>query len=79
MPDRITKFIKSLDKKTRSKLRQKLLALKKDPFSAKDVKKLKVSGDINAYRLRMGKIRIIYKVVGGEVEVIDIDYRGNIY
>lgn len=79
MPDRITKFIKSLDKKTRSKLKQKLLALKRDPFSAKDVKKLKVSGNINAYRLRMGKIRIIYRMVNREVEIIDIDYRGNIY
>lgn len=78
MPDRITKFIRSLDDKTRKKLKKNLLALKKDPFKAKNVKKLKNYPE-NAYRFRMGKIRIIYQINQEGVEIIDIDYRGNIY
>ncbi len=78
MPDKISKFINALDKKTRNRLKQKLLELKKDPFRLSGVKKLKGWGD-NVLRLRMGKIRIIYRVKKEDIEVIDIDYRGNIY
>lgn len=55
-----------------------MLQLKQDPFQAPGVKRLKVWGK-DFYRLRLGKIRIIYKLTDGDVEVIDIDYRGNIY
>ncbi|MEK7171547.1 MAG: type II toxin-antitoxin system RelE/ParE family toxin [Patescibacteria group bacterium] len=79
MPDKITKFIESLDKKIKAKLKAKLLLLKQNPFDMKDVKKLHGVGE-NMYRLKIGKIRVIYKVNGnGGVEIIDIDYRGNIY
>lgn len=79
MPDKITKFIESLDKKLKAKLKEKLIVLKKDPFGMKGVKKLQGINE-NIYRLRVGKIRIIYKVhVNNFVEIIDIDYRGNIY
>lgn len=78
MPDRITKFIDSLNEKTRRQLKAKLLALKKSPFSTKGVKKMQ--GGENIFRLRMGKIRIIYRIVSNnDIEVVDIDYRGNIY
>ncbi len=78
MPDKITKFIASLDNKTRARLKAKLLELKTNPFAAKNVKKLQGRGE-NAYRFRMGKIRIVYRVIGKDVEIIDMDYRGNIY
>ena len=78
MTDRITKFINSLDKTTKDRLKEKLLSLKKDPYGTKDVKKLESSQN-NIYRLRLGKIRIIYKLIGTEIEIVDIDYRGNIY
>jgi mRNA interferase RelE/StbE len=79
VPDKITKFIKSLSAKVREQLKSKLLDLKKNPFGMKGVKKLK-SGSGDFYRLRMGKIRIIYRVIGENgVEITDIDYRGNIY
>lgn len=32
MPDKITKFINSLDKVTRKRLKQRLLAVKNDPY-----------------------------------------------
>ncbi|MBI4994907.1 type II toxin-antitoxin system RelE/ParE family toxin [Candidatus Peregrinibacteria bacterium] len=79
MPDKITKFIESLDKKTKAKLKEKLIALKQNPFGMKGVKKIQ-GVDENMYRLRIGKIRVIYRVHDDKlVEIIDIDYRGNIY
>lgn len=78
MPDKITKFIEALNEKIRRQLKAKLLGLKQSPFNAKGVKKLQGWGE-NAYRLRMGKIRIIYRITANDIEIIDIDYRGNIY
>ena len=78
MPDKISKFIQALNAKTRARLKKKLLAIKLQPFQGQDIKKLKGATE-DIYRLRMGKIRIVYRVRDGEVEVVDIDYRGNIY
>jgi mRNA interferase RelE/StbE len=77
MTDKIQKFLHSLDKKTKAKLEKRLAQLKKSPFKGNDIKKLK--GYNNLYRLRLGKIRIIYQIANTNVEIIDIDYRGNIY
>lgn len=77
MPDRIIKFIESLNEKMRRQLKAKLTALKKSPYTTKGVKKMK--GGENIYRLRMGKIRIIYQILNHDIEILDIDYRGNIY
>jgi mRNA interferase RelE/StbE len=78
MPDKISKFIASLDKKTKDRLKAKLIQLKQDPFSnLQDVKKL--HGCSNVYRLRMGKIRIIFSIIDKDIQISDIDYRGNIY
>ena len=58
--------------------KKKLELLKKAPYAMQGVKKLE--GEEHLYRLRMGKIRIIYKIlIDHEIEVMDIDYRGNIY
>ncbi|PIZ76249.1 type II toxin-antitoxin system RelE/ParE family toxin [Candidatus Peregrinibacteria bacterium CG_4_10_14_0_2_um_filter_38_24] len=78
MPDKITKFIKALDEKTRSRLKEKLLEVKKNPFSSGDIKKLQGTSE-NLYRLRLGKIRVVYKILKSDIEIVDIDYRGNIY
>lgn len=77
MPDKITKFINSLNEKIRKQLKTKLEDLKKSPFTMKGVKKME--GTDGIYRLRMGKIRIVYKIAKNGIEIIDIDYRGNIY
>lgn len=78
MTDKIQKFINSLDQKRRLQLKQKLLDLKQNPFHAPHIKKLK--GEFNGcWRLRLGDIRVIYRVDTGQVEIVDIDYRGNIY
>ena len=78
MTDKISKFIDSLDLKTKARLKEKLKQLKQNPFAMTGVKKLVNSGGA-AYRLRIGKIRIIYVVNNGDIEIIDIDFRGNIY
>lgn len=78
MPDKLQKFIASLDERMRRKLKDKLIQLKSSPFTMKGVKKLHGWG-ANAYRLRVGDIRVIYSVNGNDVEIIDMDFRGNIY
>jgi mRNA interferase RelE/StbE len=79
MPDKITKFIKSLNKKTRERLKARLITLRKDPYkSSNDIKKLQGYKE-NYYRLRMGDIRIIYTINNNGIDYVDIDYRGNIY
>lgn len=78
MPDKITKFLNSLDKKTRERIKKKLLEIYKNPYDLHQVKKMKAWGK-TVYRLRVGNIRIIYQVIGEEIEIIDIDFRGNIY
>lgn len=79
MTDKIKKFFDSQDAKTKARLRQKLEEVKKNPFAGKNIKKMVGYGK-NVFRLRVGDIRVVYLVKGaGSVEILDIDYRGNIY
>ena len=79
MPDKITKFIASLDSRMRKRLALRLKELKTSPYeNVGDIKKLKGTAK-NVYRLRLEKIRIIYLIAGRDIEIVDIDYRGNIY
>lgn len=78
MTDRITKFLDSLDAKTRQRLGVRMTELRNNPLQARGVKKLK-GWPYDAYRLRVGDIRIIFTLRNKEVEIVDIDYRGNIY
>ncbi|MCA9374579.1 type II toxin-antitoxin system RelE/ParE family toxin [Candidatus Peregrinibacteria bacterium] len=79
MPDKITKFVNALDAKTRKRLKERLKSLRENPLArSQDVKKLKGWGK-NTYRLRMGDIRIIYRLNDSKVAIIDIDFRGNVY
>ena len=75
--DKIQKFIKRLSK-TQSQLLAKVLldiiALK---LTSYDVKKMK--GFKDYYRLRVGKIGIVFRKLKKESLVIDIDFRGGIY
>jgi len=77
MTDRIEKFKKSLSPEMRRKLKDKLRELSLSPLSMSNIKKLK--GCDNLYRLRFGKIRIIYKLTDGKAEVLSINYRDKAY
>lgn len=79
MTNKIQKFFDSQDAKTREKLKSKLAELKKNPFSGKNVKRMAGYGK-NVFRLRVGDIRVIYLVNrDSSIEILDINYRGNIY
>ncbi len=78
MTDKIDKFLNSLDEKKHQRLKTRLIRIKKDPHGIAGAKKLRGFGS-HVYRVRMGKIRVIYQVLADEVQIIDIDYRGNIY
>jgi mRNA-degrading endonuclease RelE of RelBE toxin-antitoxin system len=80
MSDKIQKFLLSLDKNLREKLKLRIKKLREDPHNISgelDIKKLK--GGENLFRLRHGKIRVIYKITKTKIKIIDIDYRGNSY
>lgn len=81
------KFLGNLSKKEQQKIKQKLKYLvdainenNTIPFQQLNIKTL--TGKWKGYlRLRVGKIRIIFRVdnIDKEIFVYEIDYRGNIY
>ncbi len=84
---RAVKFLNKLSTKEQAKIKQKLRDLISEinnnnniPFQKLNIKTL--SGEWKDYlRMRIGKMRIIFKVysVENEIFIYDIDYRGNIY
>jgi mRNA interferase RelE/StbE len=44
-----------------------------------DIKKMKGKKLANLFRLRVGKYRIIYKMDGDIIKILDVDTRGDIY
>lgn len=85
---RAVKYLKKLDAKTAERVREKILQLLSMlevegviPFNELDVKKLKGQWD-GYFRLRVGQIRVIFTLVGEELEILliyDINVRGSIY
>ena len=77
---RAIKFLDKIDKRERHKIILKIDQLQKNSFSkALDIKRLanvKIS-----YRLRVGKIRLIFDINESEkiIYITKIDYRGNVY
>ena len=73
------KFLDKLDNTRRTFIYEKLSSLKDFPEVNMDIKKMK--GMDNIYRIRIGKIRIIFDVDKNEsiITIVNIDFRGNIY
>lgn len=75
------KFLNSQTFAVKSNIRQKLNLLKENPHSHKrlDIKKLKDTQEY--YRLRIGSIRIIYKIIDKELTILatNAGNRGDIY
>jgi len=68
-------YLESLDFKTRNRIVKGI-----DQLPGKgDIKKMKGKKINNIFRLRVGKYRIIYQSEKGQLKVIDIDTRGDIY
>ena len=68
-------YLKVLDAKKKDRIKEVILILEKDPvpFKACDVSKLK--GYDNAYRIRLGDLRIVYEILWHE-KAIMIDFIG---
>jgi len=85
---RAIKYLKKLDAKTAERIREKILQLLSMleaegviPFNELDVKKLKGQWE-GYFRLRVGQIRVIFTLMGDELEILliyDINVRGSIY
>ena len=81
------KFIQSADSETTANIRQKLNQLVSSvenqsiiPFNDLDIKKMKGNWE-GYYRLRIGKIRVIFIVdlTLGDIEIYNIGFRGDVY
>ena len=81
------KFLQSADSETTANIRQKLNQLVSSvenqsiiPFNDLDIKKMKGNWE-GYYRLRIGKIRVIFIVdlTLGDIEIYNIGFRGDVY
>ncbi len=75
------KSLFKINKKYRNRIIKVLTDLRNNPVPYKiyDIKKLE--GCENHFRIRVGKIRIVYELFAKEskIKVHDIDFRGRIY
>lgn len=71
--NKLDKFIFRLDKKIRQIVKKVITLIILGDFSALDIKKLK--GVENKYRVRVGKIRIIFEQTKHDNRILDISYR----
>ncbi|MGD1903529.1 MAG: type II toxin-antitoxin system RelE/ParE family toxin [Geitlerinemataceae cyanobacterium] len=80
------KFLKKLDKPTRDRVLERIGQLRSSLIAQEipqglDIKALQ--GNWQGFsRLRVGQIRVIYRIEAGDVEILfiyDINYRGSVY
>ena len=74
----VVKSLSKIDKRHLPKIRAKLQLLVSEPRHSGC---LKLKGEENVYRTRVGNYRIIYKIFDNKVHVIviDIDHRKDVY
>ena len=74
--DKIAKALSNLAPKEREAVKNILLKIKAGSFSGLDLKKLKSRDDI--FRVRKGKIRIIFeKKSGGKIMILAVERRSD--
>jgi len=78
---RALKFISGLQKKERERLREVFLVLKEDPIPFRSLDVAKMKGQKNTYRIRKGRIRVVYEVFWEEkiIRVHRVHFRGGAY
>jgi mRNA-degrading endonuclease RelE of RelBE toxin-antitoxin system len=72
---KIDKFLRKLDKERREKVLVVLLQIRSGDFQGLNLKKLKVSGLL--YRVRVGRVRIIFEMDTNGIRLVDIDFRND--
>lgn len=74
----VLKQLEKIDPVYRSKIRDKIRLLETDPRHHGSIK---LSGEENAYRIRVGKYRIVYEIYDSKVLVcvFNVDHRKDIY
>ncbi len=74
----VKKFISELNQSQKDRIRDKLLAFAENPFTG-DIKKVKEKE--NVFRLRIGKLRVLYILDTEEksIYIVKIDKRGRVY
>jgi len=75
--EKVVKFIKKLDRKRREQIYPILFDIYDLNLDHLDIKKLQ--GYENRFRVRVGKIRIIFEKRGKQGIVLEINTRGDIY
>jgi len=75
MVDKITKSLNKFSKTERELIKNILLKIKSGTFDNLDIKKLKGRDDV--YRVRKGKIRIIYRFSKKEIYLLVIEKRND--
>lgn len=75
--NKIEKFLQKLSKKERQKLLDLIVKIIALDLKDLDVKKMKKFDDL--FRIREGKIRIVFKKEKGRGILVNIDYRGRVY
>lgn len=73
------KFVAKQDATTKKRLKTAFLELAEDPFSNRNVKRIRGTHDL--LRLRVGDYRIVFSIEDDRmvIMVIDIDNRGDVY
>lgn len=79
--EKALKFIFSLQKHDRGRLKKAIFILKTDPIPVRSLDIAKLKGEKNKYRIRKGKFRIVYEVVWEQKLILihRIDFRGDVY
>ena len=78
---RVITFIAKISAKQKKKIEELLLLLKDEPVPVKSADVAKLKGFDNIYRIRIGKIRIVYEVKWKEKIILihRISYRKDAY
>ena len=73
---RAEKDIRKLDPEIRERIGRTLLRFSKDPLNFAE----KLSdGSLGTYRFRIGEYRVVFDVAGGEIVVLRVGHRREIY
>lgn len=72
---KIDKFLVRLDPERREKVLTVLAQIRSGDFQGLNLKKLKASGSL--YRVRVGRIRIIFEMDTTGIRLTDIDFRND--